>query len=104
MRIQRGATELPEVMTMTFEKVQDMRYGENPHQKAAFYKEIGNTKGFLTDAKQLHGKELSFNNINDTHGALELVKEFTEPTVVACKHSNPCGVGSADTIYDAYMK
>lgn len=104
MREQRGAEVLPDIVTMTFEKVQDMRYGENPHQKAAFYKEIGNTKGMLTNAKQLHGKELSFNNINDTHGALELLKEFSEPTVVACKHANPCGVGSADTIYEAYMK
>lgn len=104
MRKQRGATELPEVMTMTFEKVQDMRYGENPHQKAAFYKEVGNTKGMLTDAVQLHGKELSFNNINDTHGALELCKEYTEPTVVACKHANPCGVGSGADVYEAYMR
>ena len=104
MRKQRGATELPEVMTMTFEKVQDMRYGENPHQQAAFYKEVGNTKGMLTDAVQLHGKELSFNNINDTHGALELCKEYTEPTVVACKHANPCGVGSGTDIFEAYMR
>lgn len=104
MRKQRNANELPEVITMTFEKVQDMRYGENPHQKAAFYKEVGNTKGFLTNAEQLHGKALSFNNINDTNGALELLKEYNEPTVVACKHANPCGVGSANTIYDAYMK
>ncbi len=104
MRQQRGAEDLPETITMTFEKVQDMRYGENPHQKAAFYKEIGNTKGFLTNAVQLHGKALSFNNINDTNGALELCKEFTEPTVVACKHANPCGVGSGADIYEAYMK
>jgi len=104
MRKQRGAKDLPEIITMTYEKVQDMRYGENPHQKAAFYKEIGNTKGFLTNAVQLHGKELSFNNINDTNGALELLKEYSEPTVVACKHANPCGVGSATNIYDAYMK
>ncbi len=104
MREQRNAEVLPEVVTMTFEKVQDMRYGENPHQKAAFYKEIGNTKGMLTNAEQLHGKELSFNNINDTNGALELLKEYDEPAVVACKHANPCGVGSAENIYDAYMK
>ena len=104
MRQQRGADDLPETITMTFEKVQDMRYGENPHQKAAFYKEIGNSRGMLTDAVQLHGKELSFNNINDTHGALELLKEYQEPTVVACKHANPCGVGSAENIYDAYMR
>ncbi len=104
MRGQRNATDLPETISMTFEKVQDMRYGENPHQKAAFYKEVSNTKGCLTNAVQLHGKALSFNNINDTNGALELLKEFDEPTVVACKHANPCGVGSADSIYEAYVK
>ncbi len=104
MRKQRGAEDLPETITMTFEKVQDMRYGENPHQKAAFYKEVANTKGMLTDAVQLHGKELSFNNINDTNGALELCKEYEEPTVVACKHANPCGVGSGEDIYEAYMR
>jgi hypothetical protein len=76
MKREREDTCLPHTFTMTFEKVQEMRYGENPHQKAAFYKEIGNTKGLLTSAIQLHGKELSFNNINDTNGALELLKEF----------------------------
>ena len=104
MRQQRGAEDLPETITMTYEKVQDMRYGENPHQKAAFYKEVANTKGMLTDAVQLHGKALSFNNINDTNGALELCKEYEEPTVVACKHANPCGVGSGEDIYEAYMR
>jgi phosphoribosylaminoimidazolecarboxamide formyltransferase/IMP cyclohydrolase len=104
LKKQRNDKELPENLTLTFEKVQDMRYGENPHQAAAFYREIGKKKGSLTDAVQLHGKELSFNNINDTNGALELLKEFTEPTVVACKHGNPCGVGSADNIYDAWKK
>ncbi|MCT4543537.1 MAG: bifunctional phosphoribosylaminoimidazolecarboxamide formyltransferase/IMP cyclohydrolase [Vallitalea sp.] len=104
MRKQRKAEDFPETISMTYEKVQDMRYGENPHQKAAFYKEVGNTKGCLTNAIQLHGKALSFNNINDTNGALELLKEFDEPTVVGCKHANPCGVGSADNIYDAYLK
>lgn len=95
---------LPETIIMTYEKIQEMRYGENPHQKAAFYKEVQKTEGLLASAVQLHGKELSFNNINDTNGALELLKEFDEPTVVACKHANPCGVGTADNIYDAYMK
>ncbi|TCT15671.1 IMP cyclohydrolase /phosphoribosylaminoimidazolecarboxamide formyltransferase [Natranaerovirga pectinivora] len=99
-----GEKDLPETITMTFEKVQDMRYGENPHQKAAFYKEIGKTTGALTEAVQLHGKELSFNNINDTNGALELLKEFEEPTIVACKHANPCGVGSGESIFEAYKK
>ncbi len=104
LKEQRQDESLPEKLTLTYEKVQDMRYGENPHQKAALYKEIGKCKGSLTIAKQLNGKELSFNNINDTNGALELLKEFEEPTVVACKHGNPCGVGSSDNIYDAWRK
>lgn len=93
-----------DTITMTFEKLENMRYGENPHQEACFYKQIGENDGMLTNFKQLNGKELSFNNINDTHGALELLKEYNEPTIVACKHSNPCGVGSGINIYEAYMK
>jgi len=104
LRKQSGSDEFPELLTLTFEKVQSMRYGENPHQSAVFYREVGNYPGSLVNAKQLHGKELSFNNINDTNGALSLLSEFDEPTVVAVKHANPCGVGSADTIYEAYMK
>lgn len=104
LRKERQDYSLPDTLTLTYEKVQDMRYGENPHQKAAFYREIGKKVGSLTDAIQHNGKELSFNNINDTNGALELLKEFTEPTVVACKHGNPCGVGSADTIFAAWEK
>lgn len=101
---ERKDNSFPETLTMTFEKVQDMRYGENPHQEAAFYKEIGLKQGAITNAEQLNGKELSFNNINDTNGALELLKEFTEPTVVACKHGNPCGVASSDNILQAWDK
>jgi len=93
----------PETLTLTFEKVQDMRYGENPHQRAVFYREVGNISGWLVSAEQLHGKELSFNNINDANGALELLKEFDEPTVVAVKHANPCGVGTGKDIYEAFM-
>lgn len=104
LKKERNDHELPETLTMTFEKVQDMRYGENPHQKAAFYREIGKKVGSIADAVQLNGKELSFNNINDTNGALELLKEFTEPTVVACKHGNPCGVGSDENIVVAWDK
>ncbi|PXV89369.1 IMP cyclohydrolase /phosphoribosylaminoimidazolecarboxamide formyltransferase [Lachnotalea glycerini] len=104
LKKERKDEAFPETLTMTFEKVQDMRYGENPHQSAAFYREIGKKKGSIVDAVQLNGKELSFNNINDTNGALELLKEFTEPTVVACKHGNPCGVGSADSILKAWTK
>lgn len=94
----------PEILTMTYEKVQDLRYGENPHQKAAFYREIGNKTGTLVEGQQLQGKELSFNNINDANGALELLKEFSEPTVVAIKHTNPCGVATGLNIYEAYNK
>ncbi|MDD4000777.1 MAG: bifunctional phosphoribosylaminoimidazolecarboxamide formyltransferase/IMP cyclohydrolase, partial [Bacilli bacterium] len=94
----------PEELTLVYEKVQEMRYGENPHQSASFYKEIFLDEGTLPNAIQHGGKELSFNNINDTNGALELLKEFEEPTVVACKHGNPCGVGSADDIYTAWEK
>ena len=104
LKKERDDQELPETLTMTFEKVQDMRYGENPHQKAAFYRQVGKQTGSLVDAKQHNGKELSFNNINDTNGALELLKEFTEPTVVCCKHGNPCGVGCDNDIYEAWQK
>lgn len=96
--------QLPDTFTATFEKVQDLRYGENPHQSAVFYREPLNYAGTLAAAKQLHGKELSFNNINDTNGALSLLKEYAEPTVVAVKHANPCGVGTAQTIFDAYTR
>lgn len=104
LRQQRQDESFPHTLTVTFEKVQDMRYGENPHQRAAFYREIGRQKGSLADAVQLNGKELSFNNINDTNGALELLKEFEEPTAVACKHGNPCGVGSGEDILEAWEK
>ena len=95
----------PETLTLTYEKVQGLRYGENPHQNAAFYKEVFDTKGTLSEAVQLHGKELSYNNINDVNGAIALLKEFEDKaTVVAIKHSSPCGVGSGFDIYHAYTK
>ena len=96
--------ELPDVLTLTFEKLQNLRYGENPHQQAVYYKEVTNVEGALTSAVQLHGKELSFNNIHDANGAVELLKEYEEPTVVGIKHANACGVGSGYDLYDAYMK
>ena len=105
LKDERKDESLPEELTLTYEKVQEMRYGENPHQIGALYKEVGKCEGSLTIAEQLNGKELSFNNINDTNGALELLKEFEEPTVVACKHGNPCGVGSdSESIYKAWQK
>jgi phosphoribosylaminoimidazolecarboxamide formyltransferase/IMP cyclohydrolase len=94
----------PDSVTFAYEKTQEMRYGENPHQNAAYYSEEFIRAGSLSKAKQLWGKELSYNNINDANGALELVKEFEEPCVVACKHANPCGVGTGTSIYEAYVK
>ncbi|MGL4989126.1 MAG: bifunctional phosphoribosylaminoimidazolecarboxamide formyltransferase/IMP cyclohydrolase, partial [Cetobacterium sp.] len=95
--------EFPESITVTYEKVQDLRYGENPHQKAGFYK--SSFAGYsLGNAVQLHGKELSYNNIQDTNAALEILKEFKKPTVVAVKHMNPCGVGSAENIELAWQR
>jgi phosphoribosylaminoimidazolecarboxamide formyltransferase/IMP cyclohydrolase len=94
----------PEKYTVTYEKVQDLRYGENPHQQAAFYRKPLAQPGNITTAEQLHGKELSYNNINDANAALQIVKEFDQPAVVAVKHMNPCGVGIGATILEAYRK
>jgi len=101
-----GAAEvLPESVSLTFNKVDDMRYGENPHQQAAFYKEvIGPASGNIASYTQLQGKALSYNNIADTDAALECVKIFDEPACVIVKHANPCGVALADDIGDAYTK
>lgn len=105
LRKQMGADPFPEELTLTFEKVQQMRYGENPHQNGAFYREIGKATNTLAAAKQLHGKELSYNNINDANGALDILKEFgtEKPCAVAVKHTNPCGVGIGETIHEAYL-
>lgn len=100
----KGDNILPEKFTVTYEKFIDLRYGENPHQKASFYKEVTDLEGSIVNATQLHGKALSFNNINDTNGALKVLKEFDEPTVVGLKHANPCGVATNNDIYLAYKK
>ncbi|MGG4036253.1 bifunctional phosphoribosylaminoimidazolecarboxamide formyltransferase/IMP cyclohydrolase [Paenibacillus cisolokensis] len=101
---QQAGEQLPERFTVTYEKIQDLRYGENPHQRAAFYRKPLAGKGDLTTAEQLHGKELSYNNINDANAALAIVKEFDEPAVAAVKHMNPCGVGIGTTVAEAYRK
>jgi phosphoribosylaminoimidazolecarboxamide formyltransferase/IMP cyclohydrolase len=103
LRAQIGAG-LPDNLTLTFEKTQDLRYGENPHQQALYYREIGAFAGALTNAEQLHGKELSFNNINDANGALAALREFDETAVVAVKHANPCGVAVGEDVFEAYRK
>ncbi len=94
----------PEFLTKGYVLKQTLRYGENPHQAAAFYQSSMDKEQGVLNTHQIHGKELSFNNIFDANSAINIVKEFSEPTAVAIKHANPCGVGCADTIYEAYLK
>ncbi|MBF0154053.1 MAG: bifunctional phosphoribosylaminoimidazolecarboxamide formyltransferase/IMP cyclohydrolase [Magnetococcales bacterium] len=94
----------PATLTVQYHQVQEMRYGENPHQRAAFYVERGVTEPSVANALSLQGKPLSFNNINDANGAFELVKEFSAPTAVVVKHTNPCGVATDDDLLAAYRK
>ena len=94
--------EFPESVTMTYELTQPLRYGENPHQKAAFYSRPLGGQFSIARAEQLHGKELSYNNIQDANAAIGIVREFSEPAAVAVKHMNPCGVGTASTLSDAF--
>ncbi|WP_035060290.1 bifunctional phosphoribosylaminoimidazolecarboxamide formyltransferase/IMP cyclohydrolase [Andreprevotia chitinilytica] len=92
----------PTRLNAQFEKVQDMRYGENPHQAAAFYRDLHPAAGSLANYKQYQGKELSYNNIADADAAWEAVKQFEAPACVIVKHANPCGVAIADDTYNAY--
>lgn len=94
----------PESLTLTYELKQNLRYGENPHQKAAFYQKRLGSDFSLAYATQLHGKELSYNNIQDGNAALQIVKEFEMPAAVAVKHMNPCGVGTGVTLEEAFDK
>lgn len=97
--------EFPHTFNCQFIKAQEMRYGENPHQHAAFYIETSATEAGIATAQQLQGKELSYNNIGDTDAALECVKQFHEaPTCVIVKHANPCGVALGETLLEAYER
>jgi len=98
-----GTGGSPDVLNLSFGKVQDLRYGENPHQKAAFYKDKNVNVVGISNARQLHGKELSFNNIIDLDAALEIVKPFKEPAASVIKHTNPCGAAQAETLKKAYV-
>ena len=93
----------PSTVALGFEKVQDLRYGENPNQMAAFYADPFCTGTCVSKAEQLHGKELSYNNILDLDAAMDIAREFDRPTAVVMKHTNPCGVASADSISDAFV-
>ncbi|MBB5172557.1 bifunctional phosphoribosylaminoimidazolecarboxamide formyltransferase/IMP cyclohydrolase [Texcoconibacillus texcoconensis] len=96
--------EEPESLTVTYRRKQSLRYGENPHQQASFYQRPLSNLTSIANATQLHGKELSYNNINDADAALAVVRDFQEPAVSAIKHMNPCGVGVADTVSAAFKK
>lgn len=98
-----GETE-PEKVTLTYDRQQGLRYGENSHQEASFYKEPLTVDFSITNAKQIHGKELSYNNIKDADAAIRIAREFSEPVAVAVKHMNPCGVGIGATVFEAFQR
>ncbi|EIV8656285.1 bifunctional phosphoribosylaminoimidazolecarboxamide formyltransferase/IMP cyclohydrolase [Vibrio parahaemolyticus] len=97
-------SKFPRTFNQQFEKKQDMRYGENSHQAAAFYVEANPQEASVSTARQIQGKALSYNNIADTDAALECVKEFNEPACVIVKHANPCGVALGKDILEAYNR
>lgn len=100
-----GSTaNFPNTFNAQFIKTQEMRYGENPHQQAAFYVEANPAETSIATGEQLQGKELSYNNIGDTDAALECVKQFSEPACVIVKHANPCGVAIGNNILEAYYR
>jgi len=103
-KIESGESEFPPTLSLQYQKVQAMRYGENPHQKAAFYAESNPQTVCVATATQLQGKALSYNNVADTDAALECVKAFNEPACVIVKHANPCGVAIGETILTAYER
>jgi phosphoribosylaminoimidazolecarboxamide formyltransferase/IMP cyclohydrolase len=104
--LQRWANggSLPERLHLNYRKTMDLRYGENPHQRAALYVDPAVGGRGLASARQLQGKELSFNNLVDLEASWRLVREFDEPTTVIVKHTNPCGVGSAATLRESYQR
>ena len=104
-RLVRRARGVPRVAHRPrFTKVRDLAYGENPHQRAAYYAEAGARRHLLSWVEQLHGRELSYNNLNDLDGARRLAREFTLPACVIVKHANPCGAAVAGTIEEAYER
>src|SRR5256885_10325238 len=98
-----GPVRFPSLLTLQFEKVQSLRYGENPHQQGAFYRDFGSSEPGVAKARQLHGKEMSYNNLLDANAALELVKEFRESVAVIVKHNNPSGGSVGPTPRDAHV-
>ena len=104
-KIDAESADFPSALTFQFQRTEIMRYGENPHQKAAFYVESDIAEVSIATAKQLQGKKLSYNNIADTDAALECIKQFNDgPACVIVKHANPCGVAYGETLLDAYQR
>ncbi len=103
-RLAQGREELfPERLTMTYSKVKNLRYGENPQQTAAFYREIPPRKGTASGGQVIHGKELSYNNLLDLDAAIEIVRPLEKPAACVVKHNNPCGVACAETLEQAFQ-
>src|SRR5689334_7605997 len=96
--------EFPDLVMQSYEKVTDLSYGENPHQRAAFYQQSGSRMHVLSMVRQLGGKELSFNNVLDLNAARMLVAEFELPACAIIKHNNPCGSAVGGTVLDAYAR
>ena len=103
-QIEKTVSPFPTLFQPVFEKAQDLRYGENPHQSAAFYRELTGLRGTVAGARKFHGKELSFNNILDLDAALKAVKEFEEIMAVIIKHTNPCGLAGGGSLAEAYCR
>src|SRR3989339_255164 len=100
-KVQTG--DMPEIFNISMKKAQDLRYGENPHQKAAFYVNSKAIEPSISNAKQLHGKEMSYNNIMDADAAVEIIKEFSEPAATIIKHANPCGTAVGKDLDSAFV-
>lgn len=102
-KINDSNDEYPSQLSLSFEKSADLRYGENPHQTAAFYVEASPSAASIASAEQLNGKELSYNNLIDVDAAFAIAREFSEPAAVVIKHTNPCGCAIAETLEDAFL-
>ncbi len=102
-RLGKEERPFPDAFAPVYKKAQDLRYGENPHQEAAFYKDVSVHEPGVSSATQLQGKELSFNNIIDLNAAIEIIKEFERPAASVIKHTNPCGCAAAESLSRAYL-
>ncbi|MDH5640909.1 MAG: bifunctional phosphoribosylaminoimidazolecarboxamide formyltransferase/IMP cyclohydrolase [Nitrospira sp.] len=103
-QVQSGETKFPQLLSLQFELAETLRYGENPHQQGAFYRELRSNEPSVSRGKILHGKAMSYNNFLDANSALELAKEYDECAVTIIKHNNPCGVALGATPVEAYVK